>query len=670
MLNFRMSLVLFLLLMSMLMAAAGSAFAACPDDVYFKSPQSFQLSVPIGYARLGDVDGDGRKDLIGFTMSTQRQTNPVNIVVYKRSATGFDIAPVVSLAGTPRTRDFDLVDTNNDGKLDIVNFGDNNSNETAVTTYLGDGAGGFTLGPSTAIGYLPNRSYGDLNGDGRPDLVASWNSQAYYSLMNADGTFGTFVSLGEGTYIYNRDFNNDGKNDILLWHYDAAKRKILFNQGNAQFTPGPAIPDVASAFVTVGDLNGDGRLDIVTDTYVSGANTAFSYFLQQSNGGFVKTEKIIGPTGSLSTYSNMMIADADGDGDNDLLIFGARFSVGVNDGAGQFTLNTRSATYDLATFGGNLYPTLDQFDGDGRADLISVNREMVYKDLSDVVKIRQNTCAKYGQTKYIDFDGDNVTDMAYFRASDGQWLYRSSISGTYVTINGFGTTGDIPVPQDYDADSITDRALFRPSTGTWYVMASGGGYTPVQWGSSGDKPVPSDYDGDGKADLAIYRPSNGTWWVLNSSDGSYNVYTFGTAEDIPLPMDYDGDGKSDIAVFRPSTGDWYIQKSTGNYYILHWGLGSDIPVPADYDNDGQADLGVYRPSTGYWYYWRLRDSVWYFGGIGGGTGDVPVPFSRPAYGTNIAVYKPGAQQLWEANQSVQSLSGFGSNRIVSTILPN
>jgi len=653
-----------------LFVVANSVFAACPNDVFFKQPTSQQLSIPIGYAALGDIDGDGRKDLVGFTMSTQRKTNPVNLVVYKRSATGFDIAPVVTNVGSVfDTRGFDMIDTNNDGKLDIINFGNPVGGDYVLTTYLGDGNGGFTLGPSTVIGYLPWRSFGDVNGDGRPELIASWNGTTYLSLMQADGTFGQITQSWEGVYGFIRDFNNDGKNDILIW--SATGRKVFYNQGNATFTPGPAMPDVPASFLgEFKDLNGDGRLDFVTATYISGGNAHIALYFGQSDGGFTVTDKDLGPTSTTYPGWPARLADADGDGDSDLIVFNFKaFTVGINNGSGQFTMATRQPSYDVLMFGGNLPPVLDDFNWDGRADLISVNRELIFKNMADVVKVRQNTCAPFGQTKFVDFDGDDQTDLGYFRASDGTWLYRSTRTDSNVSIQGFGTTGDIPVPQDYDGDAFTNRAFFRPSTGTWYIMDPAGGFAAVQWGLNGDKPVPSDFDGDGKADIAIYRPSNGSWWILNSSNGSYNVYTFGISEDIPVPMDYDGDGQSDVAVYRPSTGVWYIQKSTGGYFIIPWGTGTDIPIPGDYDNDGHADLAVYR-SNGVWWLYRLRDNQLALAGAGGGAGDVPVPITRNVYGTNVAVFKPSVEQLWEANQYVQSFPGFGGNKIVSTILPN
>ena len=61
-------------------------------------------------------------------------------------------------------------------------------------------------------------------------------------------------------------------------------------------------------------------------------------------------------------------------------------------------------------------------------------------------------------------------------------------------------------------------AVFRPSTATWFILRStDGGVTIQQFGNSTDLPVPNDYDGDSKADIAIYRRNgaNGAeWWGL------------------------------------------------------------------------------------------------------------------------------------------------------------
>jgi len=667
MFNFRISLVSVLLLL----AVTGSAFANCPNDVYFKQTRSQALSIPIGYPILGDFDNDGRKDLVGVTASTQSSENPSSIVFYKGSVNGFVTAPVAtSVGGGFASRGTEMADVNGDGKLDLINL---KSSDT-FTVYLGNGAGGFTFASNTSSSYFPRGYYGDLNGDGRADMITLFSGPISYRLGQTDGSFAAPVELSSTTATQTEvaDFNNDGKDDILVWTA-LDDRYILFNQGNAQFTQGPDISFTPIAAISGGknDLNGDGRLDMITSTYTSGNNTVISVLFGQVGGNFTPVEISLANTG-IATGNFASAGDMDGDGDKDIVIFDLKsYVIGANNGTGQFTINSYLTPVDTTYFIGQLRATLEDFNGDNRVDLIASNRERIFQKYSDAIKFRENTCSRVGQTKFIDFDGDGQTDMGYFRESDGTWTYRSSRTNTDVSISGFGTTGDIPVPQDYDGDSITDRAVFRPSTGDWYMMGSSGGIAPVHWGASGDKPVPSDFDGDGKADIAIYRPSNGTWWILNSSDGSYNVYTFGISEDIPLPMDYDGDNKADVAVFRPSTGYWYIQKSTGGYYILPWGLSNDKPVPGDYDYDGVADIAVYRPSDGFWYLYRLRDNSWTYSIFGGTAGDIPVPAVRPAYGLNIAFFRSSTQNFYEKDVSGPLfLGGFAGNRIVSTILPN
>ena len=221
-----------------------------------------------------------------------------------------------------------------------------------------------------------------------------------------------------------------------------------------------------------------------------------------------------------------------------------------------------------------------------------------------------------------DFTGDGRTDVAVFRPSTGEWFVLRSEDNSFYSFP-FGTSGDIPVAADYDGDDKADAAVFRPSSNQWYIQMSTGGTFITTFGAAGDKPVPSDYDGDYKTDIAIYRPSSGQWWIQRSSDSNFNVFQFGTATDKPVPGDYTGDNKTDAAFWRPSTGEWFVLRSEDfSYYSVPFGLSDDLPTPGNYAGDGKYDFAVYRPSTNAWHVQPNGGS--YFYRVFGQAGDVPL----------------------------------------------
>jgi hypothetical protein len=223
-----------------------------------------------------------------------------------------------------------------------------------------------------------------------------------------------------------------------------------------------------------------------------------------------------------------------------------------------------------------------------------------------------------------DYDGDGKTDIAVWRAGEGNWYVLKSTGG--VSVQGWGASTDIPVPGDYDGDGKTDIAVYRPSEGNWYILKSTGGLSVQGWGTSGDKPVPGDYDNDGLTDVAVYRPSEGNWYVKKST-GGLMIQNWGNASDELVPADYDGDGRTDFAVFRPSEGNWYIINSCSHTATIRgWGVSSDRPVPADFDGDGKADIAVWRPSEGNWYIINSSTNGLQIRNLGNAT-DTPVAYA-------------------------------------------
>lgn len=262
--------------------------------------------------------------------------------------------------------------------------------------------------------------------------------------------------------------------------------------------------------------------------------------------------------------------------------------------------------YEIAADPATAPAAFVDFDGDQKTDL-SIFRpgpgEWWYLRSSN----GSNGALTFGSSTDVitpgDYTGDGKTDVALFRPSTGNWFVLRSEDFSFYAFP-FGTNGDVPAPGDFDADGKTDATVFRPSTNTWFSSLSGGGTSIQAFGAAGDVPVVADYDGDGRSDIAIYRPSLGQWW-LNRSTAGLLAYTFGNPTDKTVQADFTGDGKADSAIWRPSTGEWFVLRSENlSFYSFPFGTTGDIPVQGDYDGDGRSDAGVFRPSSNTWFVQR------------------------------------------------------------------
>ncbi|MBV7456995.1 VCBS repeat-containing protein [Acidovorax sp. sif1233] len=293
----------------------------------------FGLQTPNGISA-GDMDGDGKMDLV--------ITDRLGVSILKGSGNNNGDFSALARPGLADASDYGaqnpmLADLNHDGKLDIVvgvyepgDLGGNHYFEVLQNV----GLGFFILTGQYEVSYSGLASYStiretqlaDIDGDGEADLVFvdDVNSPTVSWLKGTgNGAFAPQAQLlGVGAGVGNiedieiADVDGDGKLDLLLQNQYGEGVWLAKGVGNGIFLPSTKLfaTGVSSGGgrdmgrVIVADVNGDGRLDVISDGYVG---------LQQANHSFVLNEHI-----GYSVTRMLAAIDLNRDGRADLVASG------------------------------------------------------------------------------------------------------------------------------------------------------------------------------------------------------------------------------------------------------------------------------------------------------------------------------------------------------------
>lgn len=286
--------------------------------------------VDVRDAAAADFDGDGDVDVllaVRLAASIYLQ-NDGGGLFSDVSATKLT-APVLDAIGVA------AADVDGDGDVDAFL----SSIDVAQTDVLlrNDGAGNLVADAAAVLGDGSADHavvFGDVDGDEDQDLVsATWIGADRVLLNDGAGIFApkadAMPAREEATPgVSLADLDDDGNLDVVFGvQAGGAPIRILYGIGDGTFTDAPAntVGDGVLGALrrpAVGDLDGDGRLDIA-----AGGAGSYDVLLQSSEGRFLWSNSVLDLVSEAGTWNAAEVADLDLDGDGDLVFAGEGVSM-------------------------------------------------------------------------------------------------------------------------------------------------------------------------------------------------------------------------------------------------------------------------------------------------------------------------------------------------------
>ncbi|MGE5306193.1 MAG: FG-GAP-like repeat-containing protein, partial [Alphaproteobacteria bacterium] len=452
-----------------------------------------------------------------------------------------------------------------------------------------------TVSFGTATNFvLASKSYsvalGDFNGDGQPDLAVANGGDTSttpllpgtVSILLADdtGKLGAATNFSVGTIPYSvtvGDFNGDGKLDLAVANSGSNNVSVLLGHGDGTFGPATNFSAGAGArFVAVGDFNGDGKLDLAvanagdrSTSFVIGGSLAI--LLGNGDGTFGAAMTMDFPAGSIPTA--VAVEDFNGDGRLDVAVAnGGSNTVSILLGNGDGTFG---AATNFTAGTGPVDVRAADFDGDGKIDLAVVN-----SGGNNVSILLGTGTGSFGTAKNFavgnqpvsltvgDFDGDGNLDLAVANSAlNNLSILRGKGDGNFFAAANC-CTGSLPwsvAAEDFNGDGKLDLVVALYNNAVSILLGDGtGSFGAVKTYIVGAIPVSlaiGDFNGDGKLDLAMEEIT-----LLGDGDGTFpnaTNYTVGAGPVSVAVGDFNGDGKLDLAVVNADSDNVSILLGTG-----------------------------------------------------------------------------------------------------------
>ena len=379
---------------ALLASAVLSARGQSVTNVFaFSGPEIFPLDNQIGILQAADIDGDGLNDLVIANNSRSKitilynQTGKTNVASKPLSKRDVNNLPpdsrfrVDSIPSEKRIGGMVVTDLNSDGKPDIAYYGE----PKELLVIYNQGSNTWSAPKRFAIedGQLnPNSlTSGDINGDGRTDLVLLAENHAYLITQNADHTLAEPEKLPLSSQVRSvqvLDIDGDGRNDLLFVNFDSATPfRFRLQSADGQF--GPEIyfklPAIHSYW---GDALEGGKQNFITTVTRDTGRAQISQFTRKAaealSADFKQGQFQVLPLAkSDKSKRGLLWADVNGDGRTDLLV--------AEPERGQISFYEQKADGSLAA--PRAFPTLAgisdiavaDWDGDGKPEIFLLSAD-------------------------------------------------------------------------------------------------------------------------------------------------------------------------------------------------------------------------------------------------------------------------------------------------------
>ena len=543
-----------------------------------------------------DLTGDLKEDIL---ISGTQTGNVSTTFLYVNDGSGNYTLNTTSGIAQNQIGSVASIDADNNGTRDVIFAGYDNNIVEVVRLYLNNGTGQFTDAgnPFSTVYSSAEISVGDLNGDNLEDVLfsgmANGTNNSWSQVYMSDGAANFTPNASYGTVNLRgahelTDIDNDSDQDIIIAGYNnltfERDTRVYLNDGSGGFTEDPMIHlmNWEASDLSAFDSNGDG----LSELFMFGPQCDQSYYINNGGEYFPASEcPILGTHWGATGF-----ADVDNDNDIDLYSSGdynngfPRGGLYLNDGTGDYVRDPNSMLDSLR------YGDVDFFDadGDGDQDLLMVGdnnsvpiAQLLLNDGSGSFSPSASqpfSPSQFAAIAHGDLDGDNDPDVivaAYSGSSNFYTnIYLNNGSGIFTpTANPLISIqqGSISLG---DIDNDTDLDLFLsgiiPGSNTFYsrIFLNNGAavFTGINTGISNIRFSDSEFadlDNDGDLDLVIAGEKSNYNRIaevyLNNGSGTFtlmaNPNLTGTHQSGLAVADFNMDGSLDLVITGRNSSD-------------------------------------------------------------------------------------------------------------------